>query len=171
MKKWILISVLMINDLLAGCLACWNLRRVQIAMSDRKVYDVYMQWNDEWMNTEDYRNRDEIGFPHTVFRDIQNQSVRAYRSKDLRKVNYPKEGLVVSLSDVMTFPIKDIISIHAMDGEYNGTGGAGFLNVVTNRMYRLLLKPPFAQIHRDNQVEDDYWLIPSVEPPSTTRIS
>jgi hypothetical protein len=146
------------NNLFSDCLACWNLNRVIIEQKNGKVVDVYVQWNDAWLDPIKYPNIVKDKFPQIILKLDQQDHITAYYSSFLRKVKYPVDGLIISLKDTIRIPIKEIASIVSKKGKYDGYRGAGFLNVLPNRIYKLLLTKPFAQLSKNEYVYEEFWL-------------
>jgi hypothetical protein len=157
-KTLTFLFLLLADQLFGGCLACWNLHRVKITLQDNRILDVFIQWNDEWAGSENYSDDKENQFPKIIFKSVQHKYITAYNYYDLKQIKYPKDGLLVSLSREIKIPISEITAISIKKGKYDGYSGAGFLSVVNNRTYKLLLTPPLSIYTTSSQVCDDYWL-------------
>lgn len=75
-----ILAILMIatgfNTAKADCVACWELRKVEITMTDGKIVNGYVKWNEIWLNdvldTSVWKNK----FPESLLPYYQNLSYK-----------------------------------------------------------------------------------------------
>lgn len=74
MKKILALLILVIsfNTAKADCVACWELRKVEITMNSGEIITGYVKWNEAWLNdvvdTAIWKNR----FPESLLPYYQN---------------------------------------------------------------------------------------------------
>ena len=155
-----LIIFIISHDLYAGCLACWKLFRVEIVLKNEELLDVYVQWNDEWLSNQSNLKGSGESFPAILLKldPDKFKTLTAYEYYNLKEIQYPKEGLIVSLKKSRFIPTDSLKSVVLKKGIYDGYGGAGGIPVVDESVMKLLQKPPVAVCHYDSPPTDVYWL-------------
>lgn len=136
----------------AGCIACFQLKGVEITLNDGRIVRGHMTWNDMWVTgwTET-----EKKFPDIVFELGKTESVSVYTH--LKWIKFPTGG-VVATQESVRIPVWEIKRLVPKPGGFEGVDGATKLPVVSERTADLLQTPPEASCTWDEGVADVYWV-------------
>ena len=155
----------------ADCLACFELKCVQVTMKDGQKYSGYVGLNPAW-----FTSREKSKFPDTLLRreswgPYPRESIPLYRK--VYTIRFPTTALVTRNSDLLTLRFSDVESMSANPMEHDGYRGAGGLPVLSLTAIRLLSESkPYAFIKQDADVSDHYLisLNPEIDEPKLRKI-
>ena len=155
----------------ADCLACFELKGVQITMKDGQKYSGYVGWNPAW-----FTSREKSKFPDTLLRreswgPYPRESIPLYRK--VYSIRFPVTSLVTNNSDLLTLRFSVVESMSAKPMEHDGYQGAGGLPVLSLTAIRLLSESkPYASIMLDADVADHYLISfhPEIDEPKLRKI-
>jgi hypothetical protein len=136
----------------ADCIACFQLKGVEVILKDGRIVTGHMPWNDSWVAV---RTKTKKKFPDIVFELGKTGSVSVYTH--LKSIKYPING-VVATQKPLRIPISDVKQLIAKPGGFEGVDGATRLPVVSERIADLLQTPPEAFCTWDANVADVYWV-------------
>ncbi len=137
---------------LTTCMACFQLRGVEIILDDGRIVKGYIAWNDEWVTV--FTNTKKK-FPDIIFLREDRDVVSVYTH--LRTIKFPIKGIVAT-KDPMVIRIPEIKRLVAKPGAFEGMAGATRLPLVSERIARLLQMPPEGYCTYDASVADVYWV-------------
>lgn len=139
----------------ADCLACFELKGVQVTMKDGQKHTGYVGWNPAW-----FTSREKSKFPDTLLNreswgPYPRESIPLYRK--VYTIRFPVTALVTGTRDSLTLRFSDVDTMSAKPMEHDGYQGAGGLPVLSLTAIRLLSESmPFASIKQDAEVVDHY---------------
>jgi hypothetical protein len=143
------------NYLHADCLACFELKGVQVTMKDGQKYSGYVGWNPAW-----FTSREKSKFPDTLLSreswgPYPRESIPLYRK--VYTIRFPMTALVTRKGDSLTLRFSDVETMSGKPMEHDGYQGAGGLPVLSLTAIQLLSKSkPYASIKQDADVADHY---------------
>jgi hypothetical protein len=136
----------------ADCIACFQLKGVEVILNDGRIVTGYIPWNDSWVTGW---AETEKKFPDIVFELGKTESVSVYTH--LKWIKFPIGGVVATLKP-LEISIWEIKQLLAKPGGFEGVDGATKLPVVSERTADLLQTPPQASCTYDASVADVYWV-------------
>ncbi len=159
------------SNLHADCLACFELKGVQVTMKDGQKYSGYVGWNPAW-----FTSREKSKFPETLLSreswgPYPRESIPLYRK--VYTIRFPMTALVTRNRDLLTLRFSDVETMSAKPMEHDGYQGAGGLPVHSLMAIRLLSESkPYASIKQDADVADHYLISfnPEIDEPKLRKI-
>lgn len=118
-------------QVLADCLACWQLYGVTITMRDGQILEGHIVWNHSWYQTN------EKDFPRNILK-LENRMKELKYYYDIQSIKYPIEGLKVSAGPIKMLPLRNIAKIELRKSIHDGYGGAGDIPEVRKRWVKAL---------------------------------
>ena len=143
------------NYVRADCLACFELKGVQIEMKNGNTHRGYVPWNPVW-----FKERENAKFPDSLLSSESWQytpleALRLYTR--VYKVKHPLPILVTTSTDSITLSLSDIKKIVPAPQEHDGYQGASGLPALSQTAIRLLSEEePYALLKDDSGVTDIY---------------
>lgn len=157
-----LIFLFSIKLVAADCLACWELRKVEIKLNDGSKKIGFVFWNEAWLNGnlenwEKWTNR----FPDSFLafhKTTPEQKIRMLTKLFTIRNDSLFEFKVTTKEHQFEFDAKDVMAIVEIDKESKKYKGAGDLQVYTEEDIQILNSNPFATYTVDISVADVYFL-------------
>lgn len=163
MRYLFFLSFLFISNLAqADCLACWELRKVRIVLTNDSVRTGYVYWNEAWLGSnlkdwETWKNR----FPESM--------VALYKITPERKIHMILKLFTVKNDSLFEFNVttkahqvelyvNQIRGIEELDKTAKKYEGAGPLPVYSLEEIKLLNTNPFAFYRLEDSVSETYYL-------------
>lgn len=143
------------NMVQADCLACFELKGVQIELKNGRMHRGYVQWNFVW-----FKERENARFPDSLLSSESWQYpplefVRLY--KEVYKVEHPLPVLVTTSTGTINIALSDIKKMVPAPQELDGYQGAAGLPFLSQTAIRLLSEgEPYALLKDDSGVADVY---------------
>jgi hypothetical protein len=159
---FILTFVLVVNSAMADCLACWELRKVEVVLTNGSKKIGFVYWNEAWLN-ENLKNWEKWAnkFPESfveLHRTTPNQKVHMIRKLFTVKNDSLFEFKVTTKEDLVQFDINQIKEIKEIDKDSKKYQGAGIISVYTQEEIQILNTNPFATYREEDSVSDTYFL-------------
>lgn len=153
---------LTVNDAKAGCLACWEQRKVEIVLTTGDTLTGYVEWNELWISNIPELEKWKDEFPESLvpfyknvpykkelvlikeFIDIKNDSIDAF---------FCTKSELKQLLDY-----RQILSIKELDQNKKKREGADEVLILTQPEIDKLQTNPVAVIRIEEPVSDTYFL-------------
>ena len=140
----------------ADCLACSELKGVQIETKNGDSQKGYVSWNPAW-----FKERQHARFPEALlspesWENDLPRTVRLY--KTLYRIKHPLSILVTTNAGTVTLSLRDIRRIVPFPQEHDGYQGAG-LPVLSQTAIRLLSQEEPYALFKDDSGPTDIYLI------------
>jgi hypothetical protein len=149
MKKILVILFIFFSsiNIYADCLACWTLVPVKISLTNYKVIDGYVLWNNAWLETSSGQfNSDFI-----AFHKKQNDHVLIY--KKIVFIDSIFKNTPVALdTQIDTISVGEIKSIDIRQVSIKNYTGAGPMIVISKKMQQLFKTRPVARYNLEDEV-------------------
>jgi hypothetical protein len=151
-----------IKSVAADCLACWQLRKVEIRLNESSTKTGFVYWNESWLygnlkNSEKWANR----FPENFLewhRTRPEQKIHMLTKLFTIKNDSLFEFKVTTIAHQLEIDVKDIIGIIEIDKESKRYEGAGYIPVFSEAEIKILNSNPFATYTINISVADVYFL-------------
>lgn len=158
----IFISLMTFNIAHGSCLACWELRKVEITYNNGAVKTGYVEWNEGWisptLNYEKWHNK----FPES-FVQFYNTFQPTYDVYLYTKI-YPVkndsigEFMATTKENIIKIDFKQIKSIREIEKKAENYWGADEMPVFTLEEIEKLRTNPVALIVIQDSISDTYFL-------------
>ena len=120
-------------DAMSDCPACWHLRKVQFELKNGDKYTGYMKWNREWYRLD---TTETFVKPYQFKNNNTEKTFEVFT--DLRIINYPIDGYVVSITPPMDMPSDSLINFKFLPSDIKSNNIAGGIPVLSERSVGLL---------------------------------
>ena len=160
------IAILFISTAKADCLACWELRKVKITLTNSDTLSGFVQWNEAWLpgitGLKEWRNKfPESLVPFYYYRNLfYGDSMKILVIKDLVIVKNDSmpEFKATTPDNLLRFDHSAIKTIVELDDNSEKYNGAGDIPTFTLGDLNKLQTNPYAIILIDGIVADIYIL-------------
>ena len=158
----LLITILLSSTAQADCLACWQLRKVNITLTSGDSLSGFVKWNDAWLGSDADYIKWQNKFPESL--------VYLYRSQpDTIKIEFVKslfnikndslyEFQATTLDNIISLNYYDIKTIVEIKDNINVFSGAGAIPIFTLDDINKLQTNPYAIVTINDMVADIYIL-------------
>jgi hypothetical protein len=158
----IFLLILIVIPAKAGCLACWEQRKVEIVLTTGDTLTGYVEWNELWISAIPNFKKWENKFPESLVPLYANLPYK----KDLVLI---KEFIDLKNDSIMPFfctktefkqqlDYNQILSIKELDIYEGKREGANDVLVLTQQEINKLQTNPFAIIRVEEAASDTYFL-------------
>jgi hypothetical protein len=164
MKATILVLTIIITTSIAeaDCLACWELRKVEITLKNGESRTGFVRWNEAWLN-ETIKNWKELrnAFPENfmaLHRSKPGQNIYLLTKLTTVKNDSVKEFKAITKEDQLIIQPDEITTITEFDKDLKKYEGAGEIPVYTREELIKLNTNPYATYQYVGPVSDAYFL-------------
>jgi hypothetical protein len=164
MKKTITLLLILIASTIvkADCLACWELRKVEITLTNGEIMTGFVRWNESWVVLlEDWKVW-KNNFPQSLIHYHKsipnNQDILVLTKLTNVKNDSLFEFKATTEKDQFIIRPEEIDRIVEIDEESKRYQSAGGIPVYTETELETLNKNPYAAYHKDIGVADVYFL-------------
>ena len=147
----------------ADCLACWELRKVEIILKVGETRTGFILWNEAWLNDK-VNNWKQLKdrFPESVleyYRSLPSDREILVLTK-LATVSNDSlaEFKAVMIGDQLKIPVDEILKIVEIDKDLDRYQGAGSIPIYTQAELEMLNTNPYATYQEQGIVSDTYFL-------------
>jgi hypothetical protein len=157
-----IIFLFSIKSVAADCLACWELRKVEIKFNDGSKKTGFVYWNEAWLNGnlknwEKWANR------------FQESFLELHKTSPDQKIHMLTKVFTVNNDSLFEFKattkkhqleldVKDVMTIVEVDKASKKYQGAGDIPVYSEEDIQILNSNPFATYTVNISVADIYFL-------------
>jgi hypothetical protein len=157
-----IIFLFSVKSVAADCLACWQLRKVEVKLNDGSKKIGFVYWNEAWLNGnlknwEKWTNK----FPESfleLHKTRPEQKIHLLTKLFTIKNDSLFEFKVTTKKHQLEFDVKDVKSIIEIDKESKKYEGAGEIQVYSEDDIQILNSNPFATYTVNISVADVYFL-------------
>ncbi len=158
----LLIILIGFNTTQADCLACWELRKVEITLTNGEIISGYIEWNESWLGEVSLYTQWQNKFPESL--------IPYYKSlKYERKIILYKEIFIIKNDSIDEFAAtkeecklnldyRKVKSVRELDKKAKRYHGADDLPVFTQEQIDKLKTNPFAMVEIDESVFSVFFL-------------
>jgi hypothetical protein len=160
---FLLTSVLTSTTVKADCLACWELRKVEIILKNGESKTGFVHWNESWLN-EKVKNWKELRnkFPENLLECYRN-SPDNREILVLTKLTTVKNDSLIEFKattekDQFRISVDEIVKMVELEKNLEKYQGAGSIPIYTQAELDSLKTNPYATYQMDISVSDVYFL-------------
>jgi hypothetical protein len=153
-----LLAILSIQTAKADCLACWELRKVEIILKNGDTLKGFVQWNEAWIPDIEWQNR----FPQSLLYYYDSLPYQDSILVHTQILTVKNDSLSEFIATKRDFLIKvhpnQIISITELNKESKKHVGAGDILLFTQEELDKLNTNPYSIYSENVHVADNYYL-------------
>jgi hypothetical protein len=158
---FLLLFLIDVSLAMADCLACWELRKVEVSLKSGQRMVGFVHWNESWLYVIPNWKKFENKFPENFLEYVRNKPQKQMLL--LTKLTTIKndslfEFKAITPNDEIFIKTDDVKSIVELEKDAPKYQGAGSLPKYSQEVINMLKTNPYATYHKDIGVADFYYL-------------